>query len=198
MAIEHLLAALERDAAAERDAMLEAAREEANRVAQRAEERVARLRQDVVGPQERELRAAAAAAVMEARRNRRGEVLAARDRLLSRVRAEAERRLPEALDDARYRRVLPTHLSEALAFLGEGRAVIRCAPAIADDLRDAASGREVSVVPDAGARTGFTVESADGSVVVHNGLDARLARLAPQLALETAARCGVDLGTDRW
>jgi vacuolar-type H+-ATPase subunit E/Vma4 len=199
VAIEHLLAALERDAAAERDAILGAAREEAAGVARNAEERLARLRQDVVGPKERELRAAAAAAVVEARRRARGDVLAARDRLLSRVRAAAVERLPAAVADPRYTAVLPTHFAEAVAFLGDGRVIVRCAPAIADRLgRDAATRSGVTVVPDPRTTTGFTIESEDGAVVVDNGLEARLARLAPRLAIEIAAGCGVDLGLDRW
>ncbi len=189
MAIEQLLAALEHEAAAEQAALLAEAKTEVGRIRARTAARIADQQAAYLGPREREWRDEASAVLTAARRHARGEVLAARQHLLDRVFANARERLPETLSEDRYRTVLPTHLDDALAYVGDGACTVRCPPVIAEIVRGLASSRpSVAVVEDAAALTGPVVESTDGSVTVDNTLEARLERLRPRIALDIVAR----------
>ena len=68
MPLAHLLTALEREATAQAEALLAAARDEAAETARGTDARLARRRSDALGPRETELRRAAAAALGAARR----------------------------------------------------------------------------------------------------------------------------------
>jgi vacuolar-type H+-ATPase subunit E/Vma4 len=191
MPLAHLLAALERDAAAQADALLAGARATAAAIARDADERLARRRSDVLGAREAELRAAAEAGLGEARRAARRGVLEARQRLLERVFAAARALFPRALADDAYRAALPEHLAQALSAVGEEAAVIRCADALVPAVRAAlARKKHLAVQGDAAAPPGVTVVTADGAITVDNTLDGRLERLRPRLALEIVRRVG--------
>ncbi len=189
MALEHLLAALERDATAEAERRLAAARAEAAAIRAAAEERLARRRAEVLDARAAELRGRAERALGEARRGGRRLVLEARHRLLGRVLAAARARLPEAMATPEYRAALPAALGAALACAGDAAVVVRCPPALAAAVRDAlprASGAAVEA--DSGVRAGFTLATADGVLTVDDTLDGRLERLWPRLAPGVLAR----------
>lgn len=189
MPLEHLLSALEREAQAQSEALLAAARAEAAEISRRSEELVARQRADVLRTREGELRGAAEATVGEARRAARATVLTARQQLIDRVFERAREMLPGASAGEAYRAVLPQHIAEALAALGDQPAVIRCDAGVADAVRSAVARKEHLVVrPEAGARAGVVVATTDGTIEVDNTLDGRLERVRAQLALEVMAR----------
>lgn len=189
MALEHLLAALERDAEATAEAELSAARAEAVRIEAESAARVEQRRASFVATRERELRAAGATAAAEVRRRTRRAILEARQRLLDRVFTAAEHRLRAAVDDPAFVERLGEYLAEARTYLGDGPVIARCRPELAARVRRlAAKAKSVTVVTDPAAGTGIRLSAADGAVEVDNTLDARLARLRPRLALEVLQR----------
>ncbi len=191
MALEHLLAALERDAAEQAQRLLANARTEAAKITGAAEERNARRRRDVIGAHEAEQRATAEVALAAARREARRQVLEARQRLLDRIFAAARGRLPAALRSDAYRAALPVHVAEALAFVGDAPAVIGCPRALAASIRKLVAGNgRLSVTVDAAVGSGFRIATTDGAVEVDNTLEGRLERLRPRLALAVLERLG--------
>jgi vacuolar-type H+-ATPase subunit E/Vma4 len=189
VALEHLLAALERDAEATAEAELSAARAEAVRIEAESAARVEQRRASFVAKRERELRAAGATAAAEVRRRTRRAILEARQRLLDRVFTAAEHRLRAAVDDPAFVERLGEYLAEARTYLGDGPVIARCRPELAARVRRlAAKAKSVTVVTDPAAGTGIRLSAADGAVEVDNTLDARLARLRPRLALEVLQR----------
>lgn len=189
MPLEHLLTALEREATAQAEALLAAARAEAGEIARDADARLERRRSDLLGSREAELRGAAATTLGEARRRKRATVLEARQRLLERVLAAARARLPEALASEAYRAALPEHLTQGLRAIGDEPAVIRCPEAIAPAVRAAVAGRQnVAVQVDPAGGSGVVIATADGTIEADNTLDGRIERLGPRLALEVLAR----------
>ena len=114
MALDHLLAGLEREAAAQADALLAGARTEAARITAEADARLARRRTVEFGAEEAKLRGAAEAALGAARRSGRGQVLEARGRFLDRVFAAAQALFPATLAGDAYHAVLPDHVAEGL------------------------------------------------------------------------------------
>jgi len=189
MPLGHLLDALEREARAQADALLAAARAEAEAIARASVERQERERAQALHAREADLRGAAEAALGEARRAARTEVLVARQRLVDRVFAAAREMLPATLTGEEYRTALPAHVAEAVAAIGDAPAVIRCRPVIADGVNRALEGRKNLVVEtDAAAPPGIVVATTDGAIEVDNSLAGRLERLRPRLALEVLAR----------
>ena len=189
MPLEHLLDALEREATAQAEALLAAARAEAATIARDADARLARRRSELLGSREEELRGAAAAALGEARRASRATALEARQRLLERVLAAARARLPEALGSAAYRAVLPEHIAQGLRAIGDQPTVIRCPEPLVPAVQAAvATRKDVSVRGDAKSGPGVTIATTDGAIEADNTLDGRLERLRTRLALEVLAR----------
>lgn len=189
MPLEQLVAALERDAEAQAQALVAKARTEAAAISAQAEERLSRRRREVLGAREVERRAAAELALADARRLARREVLDARHRLLDRVFAAARAAIPAAVKSQAYRAALPAHVAEALACIGGDPAVVRCHPALVRDVRRIVAKKDhVSVRRDAGLGVGVKVVTADGVVEVDNTLEGRVARLGPVLALEVLQR----------
>jgi vacuolar-type H+-ATPase subunit E/Vma4 len=194
MPIAHLLEALEREARAEADRMLEEARATAAGIAREADERLALRRADALGTREAELRAAGEARLGEARQAARRRVLEARHRLLERVFVGTRALFPAAISDPAYRTALPEHLAEALQAVGEGPAAVRCPEALVPVVRAAVAGRkDLAVQADPAAPPGVTVVTADGVIEVDDTLDGRLERLRPRLALEVLARLTTSL-----
>lgn len=191
MALEHLLAALERDAAEQVRRLLADAQAAAAKLTDSAEERMARRRREVLGAREAERRGGAEIALAEARRGARRQVLEARQRLLDRIFAAARALLPAVLRSDAYEAALPAHLAEALAFVGEVPAVIRCPPELAAAIRKLVPvGPQFLVTADVTVGSGIRVVTTDGAVEVDNTLEGRLERLRPRLALEALARLG--------
>ncbi len=189
MALDHLLAALARDAEGEAERLLAEARAEAARIRADAQDRAQRVRADSLGGLEADRRAAMAVELAETRRAARRGVLEARAAVVARVFAEAGSRLPALLDDPCYRAALPNHLAEALSCVGGEESVVRCPPALAGTVGASVAGRPgVSVRAVADAPAGVTVETADGAIVVDNTLAGRLERGRRALELLVAAR----------
>lgn len=181
MPIAELVTALERDADAEIQALLEAATADAARLDAEAERaRQARL----AGAGARtaaECQAAADAALAAATRRARGEVLAAQAALLERVRAALAAALPSLLEGDVGARLV----ADAVACAGDVPGVVRCAPCLAAVAR-ASVPATLRVEADAAVATGVVVELATGARI-----EATLARLAdrewPRLAIVALA-----------
>jgi vacuolar-type H+-ATPase subunit E/Vma4 len=185
VALEHLLATLERDAEADAAAALHAVRAEGERIAAETAARLWRQRERRRAAAEAELRGATERAVAEVRHRTRAEVLEARRRFLDRVFAAATAALGEAARLPALLERLPADLAEARAYLGEGRIRVRCRPALAERLGGLARGDPaLSIEPDPEAGTGVRLVAEDESVEVDHTLETRLAHMGPVLALE--------------
>ena len=187
MALQDLLASLERDATAEADALLEAARARAASIAADAAARTAQRRRETLEVKERELVAAAELAAAQARRTARARTLQARERAIERVFAAVTAGLPDAAGSPAFLAALPARFAQARACVGETPGVVRSAPALVRALRKLAAGTEdLKVVADKAVATGFVLSAGDGSLDVDETLTARLARRRPQLAVDIA------------
>lgn len=191
--IDHLLAALEREAAQQVAALRAGAEAEAARITQEADAHLAHRKQDALGAREAELRGAAETAVGAARGTARRLMLEARERFLGRVFDSARAMFPAALASEAFQTALPRHVAEALRPLSGEPTVIRCPAALGDAVRRAAAGREgVTVESDPQARAGITAETPEHAILVDNSLEARLERLRPRLAIDVLARGGKE------
>ena len=187
MALNDLLASLERGARAEADALVADARARAAQHQANADARIARRRAESLQTSERTLRASAELAVAHARRAARNRVLEARARAIERVFAAVAAALPAAITTPPYLTVLPARLAAARACLGDSPAALRCAPSLEPALRPlAAASPALAVTPDPAMETGFMLMACDGSLDVDETLTARLARRRPELAVEIA------------
>ncbi|HEX9610455.1 MAG TPA: V-type ATP synthase subunit E [Gemmatimonadales bacterium] len=189
MPLADLLAVLERDAEAQAEAELAAARAAATRIETDAAARLDGRRADYVTARQAELRAATERAIAEAQWRARAGVLEARQRLLDRVFAAARKELPGVARDPAFLDRLPRDLAAARAYVGDARVTARCRPEIAAAVRAlAATNGAVTVVEDETAGTGVRLMAADGSVEVDDTLEARLERWLPRLALAVMRR----------
>jgi len=191
LAIDELIEALEREAAARVEGILADGRERAARLeAQHAEEHAQR-RAESLSAEEARYRKAAESALASARQHAVERVLRARAALLDRVFATAEASLREAEQSARYREGLTRRLDEALRYLTGRDAIVRCRPELAKAMRPIVGrfdGVRVSV--DRDAAPGFAIDAADGSLSIDETLPARLERMRPSLAIEILQRLG--------
>ena len=189
MGVDQLLAALERDAAAEAASRIEAARREAEAIATETALRLTRLGAGRLQDHEAQERAAAEARLAAARREARAVVLEARARFLARVLEAARARLGGVLDGPDGEGVLSALLAKALDHTGEADAVIRCAGPLVPRVRAAAGGRaRLAVETGSEAGAGVRVHAAEGSVAIDATLEALLARETPSLAIEILRR----------
>jgi vacuolar-type H+-ATPase subunit E/Vma4 len=183
VSLDHLLHALERQAAETAGAELDAARSEASRIEREATDGLARRTRASLEELEAVLRADAERAIAEARRIGRRRVLEARERLLERIFARAGDILATDQDDTRADR-LAQEVRRALGYLGDVPAVVECAPSVLPRLRSLLTSLDgLTVQPDVALPGGFRVRAADGSVVVDHTPERRLAALRPRLAI---------------
>lgn len=180
MSLEALLAELDADAAAERDAVVAEARERADAIRAESGRALSRTRRDRLGAAEAEEARKALAEISEARSEARRLVLDARRRLSERVRTEVERRIETSADDPVYLPRLAHELREAIRLAPSGQAALRVAPELAAQAGEAIS--HVDVTPDPDVRSGFLLVADEGRVVVDGTLDARLRLTWPRLA----------------
>jgi vacuolar-type H+-ATPase subunit E/Vma4 len=194
MALDHLLAALERDATAQAEALRAEARATAAAMTREADERVALRRRDALATRETAVRQSTESALADARHASRRRMLDARQRLLDQVFAAAHALLPEAVNGASYRAAVPRHIAEALEAVGDEPAVIRCPEALVPVVQPiVASQARVTVRGDPGVPPGMVVTTTDGVIEVDQTLDGRLERLRARLALELMARLGTSI-----
>ena len=187
MALQDLLASLERDATAEAKALIDTARARAASITADAAARATQRRREQLAEQERALLATTELATAQARRAARARALQARERAVERVFAAVTAALPDAAASPAFLAALPARLAQARDCVGETPAVLRCAPALAPELRKLAAGTEgLSVVADAAMATGFVLSLCDGSLDVDETLAARLARQRPLLTVAIA------------
>jgi vacuolar-type H+-ATPase subunit E/Vma4 len=187
VSLEHLLHALERQAAETASAELEAARAEAARIEAEAAEGLARRMTTGLEEQAVVLRASAERDIAEARRSQRRRVLEAREEILARIFARAEEIV--ATGDSAPTDLLVAEVRQALDYVGSVPAVVHCAPTVIERLRALLAERDgLTVRPDPALRDGFRVRAADGSVVVDHTPERRLAALRPKLAIELLRR----------
>lgn len=184
MGFEALLAALERDAEAQAEALLAAAREDAARLRAVAESGVARRlaerRHQVAQEHERET----SGEVARARHAARARELEAQGALLDAVRRRAAERLA-TLETAAWADAIPGMIATALRYAGEDPVVLRCAGAAAHAVRAAIPEQaKVRVVPDAAVPPGLVASAAGESVTIPLTLTHRLDALWPDLRLE--------------
>ncbi len=183
MGLDALLAALEREASAESDRHLSAARAEAERIREAGEARAvalvaARRREIAAGHSQR-----SAAAMTAAVRAARARELQAQAALLERVRV----RTRDVLADAPLREwqpALPTLVEAGLRYAGAGEVEVYCSPAAESAVRQALSGRtDARVVADPDVPAGIEVRRTDNTMRVRLTLPDRLDALWPAIRL---------------
>jgi vacuolar-type H+-ATPase subunit E/Vma4 len=186
--LAELLEELNHKARGEAEALLQAARTEAARIAADGDREVSRRRTQLLEARAVGVRARAAIAEAETARQTTEVVLRARTRLVERVLAETERWLPGAVATAEYLDTVSQHVEEVLRYAIDGTGVLRCSAAVAERVA-AIVGKEshVRIQPDE-AVWGLELRSDDGTVVVDNTLRGRLAGLGPNVAAAIVRR----------
>ena len=171
------------------ESIMDEAKAEADRLASQAETRIEDERRAVLGKKDRELRAEARVKVAAERHAAMRAVLLAKVEVVDRVLDEARRRLPEAAQSRAYVSTLAKELRDAVAFVGEQGAVVRCPEELKQAVLEAARDLpNVSVEADEGAESGFKIIGKRGSLVVDGTLETRLDRLSSILAIEIHKR----------
>lgn len=184
MAVDALLAALERAAKADAEARLEAVRARAAEVTASAEtvaaRRIAEAEEKLLAEERALIQRDTAAVAREWKEQR----LTARATVLDRVFSLAAEQLT-ALPVSRYTGQVTALCDEALAYL-EGRpATLSARPEVAAILALHVQGQAlVTVAADPASAPGVVARTDDGEVTVDNGLAARLGRQRPDLAIE--------------
>lgn len=180
MALAELLQAIERDAAAQIEAVLAAAEAEVRQIEADGQRDQARLRTDVARTVREEHQRDADAEIAIARRNARVEVLVARAAMLERVRTALQAQLPELA-----RPLGTVMVTAALSCVGSARGVLRCPTEWLDHARAVAPpSLELEAAPP--GATGVMIELATGTHVVAT-LETLLEREWPRLATEAQA-----------
>ena len=192
MALDHLLAALERDAAETADRLVAEALAEASRLDARSTEEVARRREAEVARVAEERRATMEREIAGVRRRSRGEALAARARFLDRFEAALRREFPTLLARPEYLAELREEIAQGIgSFAGEGGVTVRCPGTLEKGVRNALpkEGR-VELAVDEGVGNGFRLVSGDGALEVEDTLEGRLAARRDALAREALQLVG--------
>ena len=184
MALPDLLKALRAQAAERRDEELTAAARLAERIRDESRLALERRRGDFVarlcGDEEETAQRASARARAEAA----AAELAARDRLLTRVRAALEARMEKAGTDTAYLGSLARELSEGLVRLPEGRVLVRAHPELLEGIASALGGEDrFAVEASPGLGVGFTATVPSEGVELDGTLLTRLEHAWPRLAV---------------
>jgi vacuolar-type H+-ATPase subunit E/Vma4 len=184
MALDQLLAALEREALRTAEQLVADAHAEAARITAEAERQVEQRRATALATAEQGQRAALERTVADAARASRHETLAEREALLARLFTAVRSALPQAIAQPAYLESLPARLAAAQACFEEGQPlVLRCSESLRATLQALIAPQPgITVEPIAGPGTGFLLASADGAMEVdttlETGLEAARMRLA--------------------
>lgn len=181
MPVAELLAALEREAAAQAEQLRADARERATAVVARAAAEADRRRALALDHLGREGRVKVARETVAVERALRERVLVARAEAIQRVLDAAEGRLAGAGIDA-WRSAAPALVAGTLAYLEDRHAILRCPADALAVVSEAARATGVKVEADPGQVPGVLGLSEDGRVVVDNTLRGRLERMRGDLA----------------
>ncbi len=185
MALPDLLRALREQAAEKCEQEIGAAARAAEGI--RAESRTAleRRRAEFLGGARRHEEQGAHRAVSHARAEAAAAELAARDRLLTRVKGALEERIDGAATDEAFVTSLSVDIARGLARLPEGRVVLRTRPELVEAVTVAVGDRRgVDVRATAEVGVGFLAAVEDAGVEVDGTLRARLEHAWPRLAVE--------------
>lgn len=167
------------------EAITEDAREEAARLIAEANELVEARRSKVLRSKEDAYRAKARADIATARHEAMRAVLLAKTRIADRILAAAKARLGDAARGEPYLAALSDELDEALEFVGQDGALVRCSQAIESVVREAIGARaNLRIERLTEGATGFVATGADGSVRVDGTLETRLERMRADLSIE--------------
>ncbi len=184
MALPELLEALRAEAAERRAARLAEADAEAERVRSAGASARELLRREALEEASRVEEAIGRRQLARARSEAVSGELAARDRLLARVRTALEARVRGAASDPEYVGTLARDLARALDRLPSGGVIVRASPALAPGLHEQVAGREgVEVRAADEIGTGFRARTGDGRAEVDATLETRLRHAWPQLAV---------------
>lgn len=180
---------LRRNAQKTAESILNAARTDSERVVSESEHSIESIRSERMENKEAEYGAVARRAVAAERHAAMRAVLLSRTRVVDRVLERARTLLPNAARTDSYLSTLGLELPEALKFVEEDDALVRCSPALESAVRKALASRPlVRVEPWSEPDTGFTVLGAGSSVLVDGRLESRIDRLASSFAIEIHAR----------
>lgn len=185
MSPSNLDAALRQRAEETADAIMRAARADADRILADAERTVEERRTEVLGGREHVYRSEARAGIAAERHEAMRAVLLAKTRVVERVLDRARGLLSESAASEAYRAGLEEELTRALDFVGNEKTIVHCLESLAPALRQALRSKpdaNVEVADDVG--TGFVAIGVDGRVRVDSTLETRLERLAPTLSIE--------------
>jgi len=188
MALQDLIARIEADTREQVRAIAARADADVRDIGAAAAAKTARELADVRASRRAERRRGHARDEARARRQARGAELAARHARLDRVFARVRELLPGVESSSGYGPAVAAHAAEALSFLGDAPARLRCGAAAAPALASIAAARaSTTLAVDPAAGSGVIAESIDGAVVVDNTLWARFERLRPELSIELAS-----------
>lgn len=193
MALDHLLAALERDAIAAAERVRADGRAEAERLTATSTATADQRRDAEVSELRRQRRERMEEELGMARRAGRAQVLEARERVLARIDAALRSALPRVIARPEYLAEFPSLVAGGLACLAEGEAVrVRTLTTLVPAVRAAwPAGRACTVTPDEGIGTGFRLTSEDGAVEIEETLEARYAARRTGVLREALRRLGV-------
>lgn len=186
-----LLDALHLKAEAETQARRATALAEAARITADADAHLARHVAAAVAERTLALAALEEAARADCMQRVTRDTLTARAEALDRVFAAAAARIEARQTHAGLEAALETMIADALSYLPDGPAQLRCSPGAAAVVRSALArfGRDGLVVrEDDTVPLGVLAESEDGSIVVDATFARRLARERPRLAITVASQ----------
>lgn len=184
-----LSAELRRRAEESAAVMIRDAEAEAQRILADADDAIRTRQRDVLEDSEKTWRAGARMRIAAARHNAMKDVLLSRTRVVDRVLQQARALLPSSLKLEQYESFLSKDVEQALDFVGERSATVRCTPSLASALRRLlASKPSVAIQPTDDVGSGFVVTDDEKAVRVDCTLETRLDRLAPLLAIEIHRR----------
>lgn len=168
------------------DAKLAAARAEADAIRARARDAATQRRDAALAERGRAAAAALERTRADATAQANRSTLGARSDALDQVFSAAEQSFASLVLGVALRELLAAWARDALTYIPEGKAAVRCAASDADEARAALSaiGRDdVTVTTDESVPAGAVVESADGSVAVDCTFARRLRRERARLSI---------------
>jgi vacuolar-type H+-ATPase subunit E/Vma4 len=185
MALAELLRALEEQGAERREEEIARARETCEQILEASRGALALRREEFLSRVRRDEEELARRILSRARSEAARAVLVARGSLLDRVEQGLKERIRDAPSDRTYLEGLTAEIRDAIGRLPPGPARLRAPEALSPRVAEAVAGLDgVRVEASAEVGVGFVALSRDGSVEVDATLEARLAQVWPQLAVE--------------
>jgi vacuolar-type H+-ATPase subunit E/Vma4 len=187
VSLDTLMAALARDADAEAERVLSAARAEAEAIAGRSRAELNERRRAAGAARDAARHALVEERLLGARRDANATLLEARRSLVDRVLHTARAALPSMLAGDVYRSGVPATFAAAKNCLGRRAATAHAHPAVVPLIADLATGG-LPVQSDPGTGAGFRLVADDGSLEIDCTLEGRLAARTPELSIAILRR----------